>query len=212
MPRKVKGLGNQFLSHIRQTDALIHVVRAFEDEDVIHVSKKVSPQDDIMIVETELALADLEQCQRVLEKTKKKSKGSPKESASKLSILDELSSYLSDGKMLRDISLSHEASQVVQDLQFLTAKPTIFLANVDENSLEGNPLSDLVQEFALSNESTCVIVSAALELELAGLSKGEESQFLEMLGLNETGLTKLIRASFDLLNLHCFFFSRKKRS
>ena len=205
-----QGLGNQFLSHIRQTDALIHVVRAFEDEDVIHVSKKVSPQDDIMIVETELALADLEQCQRVLEKTKKKSKGSPKESASKLSILDELSSYLSDGKMLRDISLSHEAFQVVQDLQFLTAKPTIFLANVDENSLEGNPLSDLVQEFALSNESTCVILSAALELELAGLSRGEESQFLEMLGLNETGLTKLIRASFDLLNLHCFFSAGKK--
>ena len=101
---------------------------------------------------------------------------------------------------------------MVQDLQFLTAKPTIFLANVDENSLEGNPLSDLVQEFALSNKSTCVIVSAALELELAGLSKEEESQFLEMLGLNETGLTKLIRSSFDLLNLHCFFFSRKKRS
>ena len=205
-----QGLGNQFLSHIRQTDALIHVVRAFEDEDVIHVSKKVSPQDDIMIVETELALADLEQCQRVLEKTKKKSKGSPKESASKLSILDELSSYLSDGKMLRDISLSHEAFQVVQDLQFLTAKPTIFLANVDENSLEGNPLSDLVQEFALSNKSKCVILSAALELELAGLSRGEESQFLEMLGLNETGLTKLIRASFDLLNLHCFFSAGKK--
>ena len=205
-----QGLGNQFLSHIRQTDALIHVVRAFEDEDVIHVSKKVNPQDDIMIVETELALADLEQCQRVLEKTKKKSKGSPKESASKLSILDELSSYLSDGKMLRDISLSHEAFQVVQDLQFLTAKPTIFLANVDENSLEGNPLSDLVQEFALSNESTCVILSAALELELAGLSRGEESQFLEMLGLNETGLTKLIQASFDLLNLHCFFSAGKK--
>ena len=205
-----QGLGNQFLSHIRQTDALIHVVRAFEDEDVIHVSKKVSPQDDIMIVETELALADLEQCQRVLEKTKKKSKGSPKESASKLLILDELSNYLSDGKMLRDISLSHEASQVVQDLQFLTAKPTIFLANVDENSLEGNPLSDLVQEFALSNKSTCVIVSAALELELAGLSKEEESQFLEMLGLNETGLTKLIRSSFELLNLHCFFSAGKK--
>ena len=143
-------------------------------------------------------------------KNKKKSKGSPKESASKLSILDELSSYLSDGKMLRDISLSHEAFQVVQDLQFLTAKPTIFLANVDENSLEGNPLSDLVQEFALSNQSTCVILSAALELELAGLSRGEESQFLEMLGLNETGLTKLIRASFDLLNLHCFFSAGKK--
>ena len=119
---------------------MIHVVRAFEDEDVIHVSNKVSPQDDIMIVETELALADLEQCQRVLKRLKKKSKGSPKESASKLLILDELSNYLSDGKMLRDISLSHEASQVVQDLQFLTAKPTIFLANVDENSLEGNPL------------------------------------------------------------------------
>lgn len=205
-----QGLGNQFLSHIRQTDALIHVVRAFEDDDVIHVSKKVSPQDDIMIVETELALADLEQCQRAVEKTKKQSKGSPKESVNKLLILDELCRYLSDGKMLKDISLSHEAYQVVQDLQFLTAKPTIFLANVDENSLEGNSLSNSVQDFAHSNKSMCVILSAALELELAGLSKSEEGQFLEMLGLKETGLTKLIRSSFDLLNLHCFFSAGKK--
>ena len=130
-----QGLGNQFLSHIRQTDALIHVVKAFEDEDVIHVSEKVSPQDDIMIVETELALADLEQCQRVFGKNKKKSKGSPKESASKLSILDELSSYLSDGKMLRDISLSHEELSSGPRFAIFDSKTNYFLANVDENSL-----------------------------------------------------------------------------
>ncbi len=205
-----QGLGNQFLSHIRETDALIHVVRAFEDDDVIHVSKKVSPHDDITVVETELALADLEQCVRSIEKIKKKSKGSPKESATKLLILDELCSYLSDGKMLRDVSLSEEANQVVQDLQFLTAKPTIFLANVDEGSLKGNSFSDSVREFAISNHSNFVILSATLELELAGLPESEKSQFLEMLELEETGLTKLIRSSFDLLKLHCFFSAGKK--
>ena len=205
-----QGLGNQFLSHIREMDALIHVVRAFEDDDIIHVSEKVSPQDDIIVVETELALADLEQCVRSIEKIKKKSKGSPKESATKLSILDELCGYLSDGKMLRNVSLSKETNQVVQDLQFLTAKPTIFLANVDEDSLKGNSFSDLVQDFALSNNSNYVILSAALELELAGLPESEKDQFLQMLGLEETGLTKLIRSSFDLLKLHCFFSAGKK--
>ena len=205
-----QGLGNQFLSHIRETDALIHVVRAFENDDIIHVSKKVSPRDDILVVETELALADLEQCVRSIEKIKKKSKGSPKESATKLSILDELCGYLSDGKMLRDVSLSDEANKVVQDLQFLTAKPTILLANVDESSLKGNSFSDSVQEFAISNQSNYVILCAALELELAGLSENEKGQFLEMLELKETGLTKLIRSSFDLLKLHCFFSAGKK--
>ncbi len=207
---KGQGLGNQFLSHIRQMDALIHVVRAFENDDIIHVSKVISPIDDIVVVETELALSDYEQCVRVMDRTKKKSKGSPKESAAKIQLLEELIGYLSEGKMLRDISLSNGASELARDFQLLTAKPTIFLANVSEKSLNGNSFSKIIEDFALSCNSNFVILSAALEFELAGMTNGEKTQFLDMLNLDESGLSKLIRSSFDLLNLHCFFSAGPK--
>ena len=205
-----QGLGNQFLSYVRQTDALIHVVRAFEHEKIIHVSENINPKDDIIVVETELALSDYEQCVRVMDRVKKKSKGTPKESAEKILALEELLSHLSKGKMLRGTTLSNEARSVVKELQLLSAKPTIFLANVEEKSLKGNSFSKKVEDFALADNSSFVILSAALEQELADLSPQERKQYLEMLDLTETGLTKLIQTSFDLLNLHCFFSAGKK--
>ena len=205
-----QGLGNQFLSHVRQTDALIHVVRAFEHEKIIHVSENINPKDDIIVVETELALSDYEQCVRVMDRVKKKSKGTPKESAEKILALEELLSHLSEGKMLRGTTLSDEARSVVKELQLLSAKPTIFLANVEEKSLKGNSFSKGVEDFALADNSSFVILSVALELELADLSPQERKQYLDMLDLTETGLTKLIQTSFDLLNLHCFFSAGKK--
>ncbi len=209
---KGEGLGNQFLSNIRETDAIVHVVRCFEDDDVIHVSGSVGPARDIEVINLELILADLGQVERRMERTRKQARAN-KDAQYEMSVLEKLAAELNEGKSVRQVKLSEEEAEIIKPLGMLSAKPIIYAGNVSEDDLAtGNKYVEEVREIAAKENAQVVIVSAQVESELIELSDEEKADFLESLGVEEGGLKSLIRATYDLLGLRTYFTSGEKET
>jgi GTP-binding protein YchF len=200
-----EGLGNQFLSHIRETDAIAHVVRCFHDDNVVHVEGRVDPMDDIETIATELALADLGTVSRSMEKQSRKVKSGDKDAVAAMGVLERLHDHLSEGRPVRTLEVSDSERPVVRDLFLLTAKPTMYIANVDEDGLEDNPLVDRVRAHAAAEGAGVVVICGALEAELIALGEEDRAEMLAEYGLDEPGLHKVIRAAYELLGLLTFF-------
>ena len=202
---KGEGLGNQFLANIRETEAIGHVVRCFENENIIHVAGKIDPSEDIEIINTELALADLEACERAMTRLQKRAKGGDKDAKFELEILEKCLPHLEQGKKLLLLDLSKEELDAVKYLSFLTLKPTMYIANVNEDGFENNPYLEKVKAIAAQEKSVVVPVCAAIEAELAELDDADRDEFMQDLGLTEPGLNRVIRAGYSLLNLQTYF-------
>lgn len=207
-----EGLGNQFLSHIRAVDAIVHVVRCFDNDDIIHVAGSVDPQRDIDIINLELILADLAQIERRLDRTRKLARNN-KEAQAEVDVLEKLVAVLNAGKSARQYSFTDEEAELVKGLELLTNKPIIYAANVSEDDLAtGNSYVEQVREVAAAENAKVVIVSAQVESELVELSEEERTDFLESLGVKEGGLKSLIRATYELLGLRTYFTSGPKET
>ncbi|MGF1765398.1 redox-regulated ATPase YchF [Aliivibrio kagoshimensis] len=202
---KGEGLGNKFLANIRETDAIGHVVRCFEDENIIHVAGKISPLDDIEIINLELALADLDSCERAIFRQTKKAKGGDQDAKFEISVLEKLLPILTDGGMARAVTLSKEELASVAYLNFLTLKPTMYIANVAEDGFENNPYLDQVRVFAEAENNVVVPVCAAIESEMSELDDEDRAEFLADMGIEEPGLNRVIRSGYDLLTLQTYF-------
>jgi GTP-binding protein YchF len=202
---KGEGLGNKFLANIRQTDAIAHVVRCFEDENVIHVANQIDPLADIDIINTELALADLEAVEKQLYKANRNSKSGDKDALRAKAILEKILPYLERGEPIRSVQLTDDERQWIQQLNLLTAKPTLYIANVDEDGFENNPHLDKVTEIANAEGAKVVAVCNKLEAEIAELDDDERDEFLADLGMEEPGLDRVIRAGYQLLGLQTYF-------
>lgn len=205
-----EGLGNQFLAHIRETDAIAHVVRCFEDENIVHVSGSVSPADDIEIINMELALADLDSLSRISERLKRVANSGDKESISTLEVLSKLEASLESGEAIRNLELSDEEEAEIQNFHFLTNKPVLYVANVAEDGFNDNLMVEQVEKIANEEGAEVVTVSNQIEAELAELNDLERSEFLENLGLEEAGLDRVIRAGYKLLGLQQYFTAGPK--
>ncbi|MBE9527002.1 MAG: redox-regulated ATPase YchF [Proteobacteria bacterium] len=202
---KGEGLGNKFLANIRETEAIAHVVRCFENEDIVHVSGKIDPLDDIEIINTELTLADLESVEKAHHKAAKNSKSGDKAAIARKTLLEKVLEHLEKGETARTIGLNEDEQLEIRDLQLLTLKPTVYVANVDEEGFENNPYLDKVKEYAEKEGSEVVSVCAAIESEMVELDAEELQEFLEDLGLDEPGLNRVIRAGYHLLKLQTYF-------
>ncbi|TQV76467.1 redox-regulated ATPase YchF [Aliikangiella marina] len=202
---KGEGLGNQFLANIRETDAIAHVVRCFENEDVIHVENKIDPLDDIEVINTELALADLESVEKRIQKNVRVAKSGDKEAKALLEILEKCKALLEEALPIRSGDWDEDEAKAIKGMQFITSKPTMYIANVDEDGFENNPHLDKVTELAQAENASVVAVCASVESELAGLDAEEQTEFLAEMGLEEPGLNRVIRAGYDLLNLQTYF-------
>ena len=200
-----EGLGNQFLAHIRETDAVAHVVRCFESADITHVSGRLDPVSDIQTVDTELLLADLQSVQRSLDKAQRQAKAHSKDALAWRDLLQHVLAELDAGRRVRDMALPVSAGQRLESLQLITAKPLMYIANVDETGLRDNPLRDRVLAFAERDATPVVTLCAAFEAALAQLPRAEQRPFLAELGLQEPGLHRVITAAYDLLDLQTFF-------
>ncbi|WP_412753996.1 redox-regulated ATPase YchF [Legionella londiniensis] len=200
-----EGLGNQFLANIRETDAIAHVVRCFENPDVIHVEGQVDPVSDIEVINTELALADMETVERALNKAGKNSKSGNKDALFEKHTLEKISAHLNAGLPVRTLNLSPEEQAVSRRLFLLTEKPVLYIANVDDNGYEQNPLLDKVRDLAQTEHAKVVAISATTEAELMELDEDERKEFMADLGLSEPGLNRVIRAGYDLLGLQTYF-------
>lgn len=209
-----EGLGNQFLSHIREVDAICHVVRCFEEDDVTHVEGSIDPVRDAETVETELLLADLESIETRAETAEKRVRGGDKDANNQLSVLSLALEALRNGEPARTLDVPADLQTAFNKLQLLTAKPVLFVCNVDEDSAAtGNALSEKVAAVAAENDADCVIVSAAIEAEVVQLADVEEqNEFLSGLGLSETGLARVIRAGYRLLDLITYFTAGPKEA
>ena len=208
-----EGLGNQFLAHIRETQAIAHVVRCFVNEDVIHVAGKVDPLADIEVIHTELALADLASIEKALQKAGKEAKkGLDKAGKQTVELLEKLKAHLDQGRLARSLALGEEQIALIEPLQLLTIKPMLYVANVDEQGMENNPLLDRVKQYAEQNASEVVMICAAIESEIVELPESEQQEFLAGLGLNEPGLNRLIRAGYRLLGLQTYFTAGPKEA
>ncbi|AWU98371.1 redox-regulated ATPase YchF [Burkholderia sp. MS455] len=203
---KGEGLGNQFLANIRETDAITHVVRCFEDENVIHVAGKVSPIDDIEVINTELALADLGTVEKALTRYSKAAKsGNDKEAAKLVAVLDKVRAQLDQGKAVRGLALSDDEEALLKPFCLITAKPAMYVANVKDDGFENNPHLDAVRKYAESENAPVVAVCAAIEAEIADLDDADKEAFLADMGMEEPGLDRVIRAGFKLLGLQTYF-------
>ncbi len=202
---KGEGLGNQFLANIRETDAIAQVVRCFESDDVVHVAGKVSPLDDIEVINTELALADLESVDKAIAKTAKVAKSGDKEARARLAVLEKVREHLDAGEPVRTLGLDEDEQAMIRDLFLLTVKPTLYIANVAEDGFENNPLLDAVREHAAKEGAPVVAVCAAIEAEMVELDDEEKTEFLAEMGLEEPGLNRVIRAGYELLGLQTYF-------
>ncbi len=202
---KGEGLGNKFLSNIRETDAIAHVVRCFKDDDVVHVEGKISPLDDVETINTELALADLDSAERGLHKAQKQGRSGNKEAQARAEVLEKVVAQLSEGHPIRAMNLYKEEKQAIREFSFITAKPVMYIANVAEDGFENNPFLDTVREMAEAEKSSVVPVCAVIESEIAVLDDEDKEMFMEELGLTEAGLDRVIRAGHDLLGLHTYF-------
>ena len=205
---KGEGLGNKFLANIRETDAIAHVVRCFEDENVVHVSNSVDPKRDIEIIDLELIFADLDSCEKQLQRVTRNAKGGDKEAVAQKTLLEQLIAHFTEGKPARALlkSWSAEEKQIVRGFHLLTSKPVMYIANVAEDGFENNPLLDIVRAIAEEEGAPVVPVCNKIEAEIAELDDGEEKDmFLEALGLEEPGLNRVIRAGYQLLDLQTYF-------
>jgi ribosome-binding ATPase len=200
-----EGLGNKFLAHIREVDAIAHVVRCFEDSDVVHVSGKVDPISDIETIDTELALADLDSVERAHTRAEKTAKAGDKEAIARKEVLGRIRSGLEQGTAVRAQPLSDEDRALVRDMFLLTAKPVMYVANVREDGFEDNPHLDRVRERAVAEGAEVVPVCAAIEEEMSQLEDADRDEFLADLGLDEPGLNRVIRAAYRLLGLQTYF-------
>ena len=202
---KGEGLGNQFLANIRETDAIAHVVRCFEDGDVVHVAGKIDPLGDIEVIDTELALADLDSVDKAINRVGRVANSGDKEAKAKLVLLEKIKVELDQGKPVRGMGLDEDEQALLSDMFLLTAKPTLYVANIAEDGMENNPLLEKVREFAIAEGAGVVAVCASIESELSELDDDERDEFLEELGLEEPGLNRVIRAGYSLLNLQTYF-------
>jgi hypothetical protein len=202
---KGEGLGNQFLANIRETDAAAHVVRCFENADVVHVAGKVSPLDDIEVINTELALADLETVERTLLRSSKQAKSGDKTAAAESALLERVREQLNQGRPARVLSFTKEEKECLRPLQLLTLKPTLYIANVAEDGFTNNPMLDQVKQLASSEQSQVVAICASLEAEIVELDEIAKKEFLASLNLQEPGLDRVIHAAYKLLNLETYF-------
>jgi GTP-binding protein YchF len=202
---KGEGLGNQFLSHIRETDAIGHVVRCFDDDDVVHVSGKTDPKTDIEVINTELALADLETVERAIQKAAKASKAGDKVEKARLVLLEKIRDHLDQGKPVRSLEMSDSEQELLTGTNLITAKPTMYIANVAEDGFENNPYVAQVEAIAEEDGSVVVTVCAAIEADIALLDDEDKKDFLEDLGLEEPGLNRVIHSGYSLLELQTFF-------
>lgn len=200
-----EGLGNKFLAHIREVDAITHVVRCFENPDVIHVNNKVDPIADIETIDTELALADLESVEKALQRAERSAKTGDKDAKARVEVLARVRAGLDSGKPARALGLSDEDRAAVRDLFLLTLKPVMYVANVLEDGFEGNAHLDAVRARAATEGAEVVPVSAAIEEELSQLDDADRDTFLADLGLDEPGLNRVIRAAYKLLGLQTYF-------
>ncbi|GGI85210.1 redox-regulated ATPase YchF [Legionella impletisoli] len=200
-----EGLGNQFLANIRETDAIAHVVRCFDNSDVVHVEGKVDPIDDIEVINTELALADMETVEKALNKAGKLNKSGNKEAAFETTTLEKIKAHLDEGYPVRTLELTPDEATVSRRLFLLTAKPVLYIANVDDNGYENNPHLNRVIEFAEKEQAEVVALCAATEAELMELEEEDRMEFMQDLGLSEPGLHRVIRAGYKLLGLQTYF-------
>ena len=207
---KGEGLGNKFLANIRETDAICQVVRCFEDDNVVHVSGSVDPLRDIDVINTELALADLETVEKGVTRAAKLAKSGDKDARARLDMLEKVREHLDAGRPVHAMGLDEEQQALIYDLHLLTAKPTMYIANVAEDGFEDNPLLDRVREQAAEDGSEVVAVCAAIEAELLELDEAEREAYLEELGLEEPGLNRVIRAGYRLLGLQTYFTAGEK--
>jgi GTP-binding protein YchF len=205
---KGEGLGNKFLANIRETDAIAHVVRCFEDDNVIHVSNSVDPRRDIEIIDLELIFADLDSCEKQLQKVTRNAKGGDKDALAQKTVLEQLLSHFSAGKPARSLmkDMSSDEKLIIRGFHLLTSKPVMYIANVAEDGFDNNPHLDVVRTIAIEEGAIVVPVCNKIEAEIAELDDGEEKDmFLEALGLQEPGLNRVIRAGYELLNLQTYF-------
>ncbi len=202
---KGEGLGNKFLANIRETDAIGHVVRCFENENIVHVSGEVDPLADIEVINTELMLADMDVSDKAVFRQAKKAKGGDKDAKFEISVLEKVKAHLDEGLMLRALELTKEEKAAIDYLQFLTIKPTMYIANVNDDGFEDNPMLDKVRELAEAENAVVVAVCAEMEAEIAELDAEDAAEFMEDLGIEEPGLNRVIRAGYELLNLQTYF-------
>ena len=209
---KGEGLGNKFLANIRETQAIAHVVRCFENEDITHVAGKIDPISDIEVIHTELALADLESVDKALHKNEKEVKRGDKAAKLKQALLQKVKAHLDQALVLRQLDLNEDELASINDLQLLTLKPTLYIANVDEAGLHGNDFLTKVTDYAKAEGSIVVPVCAAIEAEIAELEDAEQAEFLESLDLPEPGLDRVIHAGYRLLGLQTYFTTGPKEA
>jgi GTP-binding protein YchF len=205
-----EGLGNKFLAHIREVDAIAHVVRCFEHPDIVHVAGRIDPIADIATIDTELALADLESVDKALARVEKAARANDKEAMARRPVLEKLRAALNGGRAARSVKLDDEERAAIRDLFLLTMKPLMYVANVREDGFEKNPFLDAVRQHAESEGAVVVPVCAAIEEELVQLDEADRGEFLASMGLIEPGLDRVIRAAYTLLGLQTYFTAGEK--
>jgi GTP-binding protein YchF len=202
---KGEGLGNKFLSHIRETDAIAHVVRCFENDDIVHVAGKIKPLDDVEVINTELALADLDTVERGLLRAEKAAKAGDKDAIKQRDLMKKLKEHLDSGQPARSLIKDADEKKLLHELHLITIKPLMYVANVSEDGFTNNPYLDQVRELAARENSEVVAVCAAIEAEIAQLDEADRADFLKDIGLEEPGLNRVIRAGYQLLGLQTYF-------
>ena len=207
---KGEGLGNQFLANIRQTDAIAQVVRCFEDDNVIHVTNKIDPASDIDVINTELALADLETVEKAIKRVQRVAKGGDKEAKAQLEMFEQLMPVLNEARPVRSMNLDKDQMALIRELCLLTVKPTMYIANVSEDGFENNSHLDTVRNIAETENAVVVPICNKMEAEISELEDDEKSMFLEEMGMEEPGLDRVIRAGYSLLNLQTYFTAGPK--
>jgi hypothetical protein len=202
---KGEGLGNKFLANIRETDAIGHVVRCFENDNIIHVANKIDPAEDIDVINTELALADMDTAERAIQRQTKRAKGGDKDAKFELPVLEKILKHVEDGEMVRSLALSKEEKAAVAYLNFLTIKPTMYIANVNDDGFENNPYLDVVTAIAEKENAVVVAVCAEIEGELSEMEDEDRDEFMAEMGLTEPGLNRVINSGYGLLHLQTYF-------
>lgn len=202
---KGEGMGNQFLANIRETDAIAHVVRCFDDDNIVHVDGRVSPLDDIETINTELALADLEAVTRALTNLNKKAKGGDKDAKAMLTVFEKIEPLLAEGKPARLANLDEDEKKLIKSYGLITLKPTMYIANVAEDGFENNPYLDQVKTYAAAENAIVLPLCNQIEAEIAQLDEADKQEFLDSMGMQEAGLDQVIRAGYQLLNMQTYF-------
>ncbi|KGJ92993.1 redox-regulated ATPase YchF [Colwellia psychrerythraea] len=202
---KGEGLGNKFLANIRETDAIGHVVRCFENDNIIHVANKIDPAEDIDVINTELALADMDTAERAIQRQAKRAKGGDPDAKFEVPVLEKILKHVEDGEMVRSLDLTKEEIAAVSYLNFLTIKPTMYIANVNDDGFENNPHLDVVQAIADKEGAVVVAVCAEIEGELSEMDDEDREEFMAEMGLEEPGLNRVINSGYGLLHLQTYF-------